>query len=145
MNNFTQSFSTDADAAAFRAALTTTEGINGWWSLRADIAEGRQGVGGEHTLQFDKGGDQVVMKFRVDAVEDDRVVWTCLDNGNPVWPGTTLTWRLDSGAVHFEQAGFADQWIGTPPHQMTIGPNGWGHFMNSLQSYLAGGGGQPWG
>lgn len=142
MNDFTTSIDTAADSAAFVAALTTTQGINGWWSLRAEVAPG---VGGEHTLRFDKGGTEVVMKFRVDGIEDNRVSWTCLDNDNPVWPGTTLTWTLADGAVTFRQAGFADQWVGTPPYEMTIGPGGWGHFMTSLRAYLAGDKGQPWG
>jgi hypothetical protein len=109
-------------------------GLIGWWAVDADLGDE------EHTLRFDKNGRVVTMRFRVDHVDDQRVQWTCLENGNPVWPGTTLTWRLSDGHLHLEHAGFHEQ--ESPPYQMTV--DGWQHFMASLVSWLETGAGQPW-
>jgi hypothetical protein len=82
------------------------------------------------------------MRFRVES--DDPVRWACLDNGNPVWPGTTLEFRTEAeeGGVAFTLVhdGFAEDQ--SPPFQMTR--DGWGHFVSSLKAYCETGTGQPW-
>jgi uncharacterized protein YndB with AHSA1/START domain len=127
--------------AAFEA-LSTPAGIRGWWSKDSDISEA---VEGEHEMRFDKGGNTVLMKFRVDALDVGELVrWTCTENGNPVWKGTTLTWKIsaanDGCRVAFAHEGFAEDQ--SPPYKMTV--QGWNHIVNSLRSYLEGGQGQPW-
>ena len=139
MSRYTQTLRPTASAEAIRQALTTAQGIQGWWARQADIAPG---VGGQHTLTFDKGDQTVVMRFRVDTIDAGRVRWTCTDNGNPVWPGTHLEWRIADNQIHFEHGGFADGTAGTPPHQMTV--DTWPMLMASLQAFLETGVGQPW-
>lgn len=142
-----------ADTEAARAAVVSLDGIRGWWAK--DATSTGEEPGSEHVLRFVKGDRTVAMTFRVDAVEDDRVTWTCTDNGNPIWPGTTLTWRIEALAgrdgvgtdgdrgtrVVFEHAGFrvsADH----PAYAMTV--EGWRHFVDSLRSYVETGAGEPW-
>ncbi len=129
-----------ASSKAIQAALTTAAGIHGWWASDAEIGEGQ---GSEHILRFVKGEQTVTMKFRVDRDAPGEVAWTCTDNGNPVWPGTTLRWKWqeegDGARLVFEHAGFAE--AASPPYQMTVG--GWEHFIGSLRSYLETGEGQP--
>ncbi len=129
-------FETTATAARFREALCTSEGVKGWWSRDCDIAGH---VGGVHELRFQKGDRQVTMRFRVDVIGNERVAWTCTENGNPVWVGTTLEWRLKEGQLYFSHAGFAED--RSPPYKMTA--DGWPAFMGSLKSWLGGGKGSP--
>jgi len=126
--------------AAFQA-LTSQEGIEGWWAKDCDIGEGS---GGEHELRFQKEGQSVHMRFRVEeASPGKQVTWRCVENGNPVWAGTTLSWKLEStGAgtsIDFSHSGFAEDQ--SPPYTMTV--QGWQHFVGSLQAYLDGSAGQP--
>jgi len=133
MHTLTHSFATSATPSAVRAALTTADGIRGWWSRDCDVDEDA------HELRFDKGGRTVTMNFRVDQAEDHEVRLTCTANGNPVWVGTTLTWRVAEGTVTLEHAGFAEDQ--SPPFAMTR--DGWPMFVASLEAYLATGTGQP--
>lgn len=124
----------ETPATRDRMVQALTSGLSGWWAKDMDSADGT------HTMRFVKGDRQVQMVFRVDEVTPDRVRWTCTDNGNPVWPGTTLTWALRDGAIEFEHAGFGEDQ--SPPFQMTV--EGWKHFHSSLASWLESGSGEPW-
>jgi uncharacterized protein YndB with AHSA1/START domain len=141
MTDIRHEIETDAAPAKAYAAIATPEGIAGWWSTDSRVATE---VGGEVELRFVKDDRTVVMRFRIDALEPGkRVSWTCTDNGNPVWVGTTLTWSLrprGSGTtIAFTHGGFAED--ASPPYQMTV--EGWKHFVASLRAYLASGQGQP--
>lgn len=127
-----------ATGADILKALTTAEGIRAWWAKDADIGKDN------HELRFDKDGNVVTMKFRVDHVTDEEVKWTCTENANPVWPGTTLVWRWsrkdEKTLLSFEHSGFSES--ESPPYQMTV--QGWTHFVESLRRYLDDGSGQAW-
>lgn len=142
MSTIRHDLTTSASPRKVFEALTTVDGLRGWWAKNADIGKGE---GATHELRFDKGGQTVVMRFAVQALEPDRGVrWLCTENANPVWKGTELEWTIvakDDGAhVTFEHRGFAE--ASSPPYKMTV--DGWGHFMASLSSYLDTGAGQPW-
>ena len=83
----------------------------------------------------------VTMRFRVDALDaGQRVLWTCTDNGNPVWPGTTLEWTVDGSTLRFRHDGFPEDQ--SPPFKMTA--DGWAALMGSLTAYTETGTGAPW-
>jgi uncharacterized protein YndB with AHSA1/START domain len=133
-------FSTPATAEAVYNALATSAGIKGWWAKVGTVAEA---VGGTTELRFDKDGQIVAMQFQVDQLEPRRRVrWTCVENANPLWKGTTLTWTIadagDRRKVSFVHDGFS---AGGPPYDMTV--EGWKHFNASFESYLDGRGGMP--
>ncbi|MCI0571564.1 MAG: SRPBCC domain-containing protein [Myxococcaceae bacterium] len=123
-------------------AVSTTEGLNGWWAKDGRAAAQ---VGGLAELRFDKGGRVVPMTFRIDALEPGRrVAWTCTQNGNPEWIGTTLTWELEAASggnttLRFVHAGFQK---GASSYNMTA--DGWKHFMSSIKAFVETGTGQPW-
>lgn len=124
------------------AAVTTREGVVGWWAKDADVGVG---VGATHELRFAKDGRTVVMRFEVTEISPERVVWRCADNGNPVWPGTTLTFSAQAASAgatefRFAHAGFAED--SSPPYAMTV--DGWSHFMASLRQFVETGTGMPW-
>jgi hypothetical protein len=136
----THEFSTQATAKAAYDAVATSTGIKGWWAKVGEVAEH---VGGTTELRFDKGGQVAVMRFRVDLLDPNRTVrWTCVENVNPVWPETTLTWTIsdagDHRVVRFVHEAFK---AGGPPYDMTV--EGWKPFNASLESFLAGRGGSP--
>lgn len=133
MHTLNFDFPTDAPPATVRAALADSAGIQSWWSRDAEVGDTRA------ELRFVKGDRTVTMHFDVDRVTDEEVRWTCTANGNPVWVGTTLTWRFGDGRLALEHAGFGEDQ--SPPFVMTR--DGWPHFMSSLESVLAGGEGQP--
>jgi uncharacterized protein YndB with AHSA1/START domain len=120
-------------------ALTEQAGYNGWWSKDCQI--GRK-AGEESKLKFNKDGNIVSMRFRVDEVVPGKTVrWTCVGHDMESWVGTTLRWDLapdDSRTeVTFEHGG----WKGEPPEPVV---QGWRHFLGSLRSFIETGSGQPW-
>ena len=120
-------------------ALTRADDYRGWWSKNCAIAEWE---GGECLLHFIKDGNPVSMRFRVDAMDENRgVQWTCLANDAPPWVGTTVAWRIEpAGAavdLHLDHAGWSD----TPPPPVA---QGWQHFTASLKAYVETGTGSPW-
>jgi uncharacterized protein YndB with AHSA1/START domain len=129
--------------ASAYAALTTQEGVRGWWNRRCTIS-GK--VGGESTYHFTKGGDDVRMRFRnVELDPEGTVAWECVANDNASWVGTTVRWKLrEAGggvSVDFVHEGWANDLADTEGFQMVAG--GWQHFMGSLRAYLESGTGQP--
>jgi uncharacterized protein YndB with AHSA1/START domain len=120
-------------------ALTTPSGYQGWWSKECQIAAR---PGEESKLKFNKEGNIVNMRFRLDATEADRAVrWTCVAHDMDSWIGTTLSWQLapdgDATEVSLEHGG----WKGDAPEPVV---QGWRHFVGSLRSYVETGHGQPW-
>src|SRR3954453_4851713 len=120
-------------------ALTTQAGYRGWWSKDCQIAAR---PGEESQLKFDKQGNIVSMRFRLDETVPGKAVrWTCVGHDMESWVGTTLAWNLvsDGGAteVTLEHGG----WKGAPPEPVR---QGWRHFIGSLRSYVETGHGEPW-
>jgi uncharacterized protein YndB with AHSA1/START domain len=140
MKPFKHSFESPASPQAAYEAVATKPGIQGWWCKDCDVATK---AGGSHHMRFDKQGTLVNMRFIVDELDENKsVVWTCIDNDNPIWKGSTLTWTFakspEGSRVSFVHDGFAD---GGSPYEATM--QGWVMFMKSLETYLAGGQGSP--
>ena len=120
---------------AFRA-LTTLEGLRGWWTPEVT---GRPTVG--QVLDFRFAGADESIRMRVDAVEPRRSLrWTCLaHSGAPEWSGSTVSFYLsaeghDRCTITLEHHGV--------PHEL-VNP-GWQHFLTSLADYAATGTGNPY-
>jgi uncharacterized protein YndB with AHSA1/START domain len=121
------------------AALTEQAGYNGWWSKDCEI--GRR-PGDESRLRFNKEGNIVSMRFRVDDVVPDKAVrWTCVGHDMPSWIGTSLHWRLAAEGASTEVTFVHDGWQSEPPEPVV---QGWRHFLGSLRSWIEAGQGQPW-
>ncbi|MBV7328135.1 SRPBCC domain-containing protein [Chloroflexi bacterium TSY] len=138
------SFAINAAPEKVYQAIASAAGIQGWWSKDSTIASA---VGGQQILNFVKDGQPVVMKFNIDELTPSKkIIWTCTENGNPTWIGTTLTFEMkenNSGTdFSFVHGNFDEKWQGTPPYQSNV--TIWQHFMNSLKSYCETGTGQPW-
>lgn len=144
-NSIVHEFQIAADLDAVYAAVKTQQGVAGWWNTRCEVSEE---VGGRSQMSFNKEGHEVVMVFRNDELkENERVAWTCVENANPYWVGSKISFDMratDAGTefrfVHdqFNSAAHSDE-----IHAMIAG--GWQHFMNSFKTYCETGEGQPWG
>lgn len=121
----------DAPLDGIRNALTTEDGIVGWWTTDAAVPDG---VGDVMLLGFPDAPER--FNLRVDSVEGDRVRWTSVGSFPPHWTGTEISWTImdnpdSSGSrLFFEHTGFgaADPMLGHTAFT-------WANLMNSLKSY----------
>jgi uncharacterized protein YndB with AHSA1/START domain len=117
-------------------ALTTLEGLRGWWTPEVT---GQPKVG--HELDFHFAGVEESIRMRVDAAEPSHsLTWTCLEHsGAPEWSGSTVSFYLradghDRCTITLKHHGV--------PHEL-VNP-GWQHFLTSLADYAATGTGNPY-
>ncbi|HTL34037.1 MAG TPA: SRPBCC domain-containing protein [Kofleriaceae bacterium] len=124
-------------AKAFEA-LTTQAGYRGWWN---NVAEVPTNVGGEPNLLFDKQGQKVHMRYRIDEIAPTSIKWTCIAHDMPSWVGTTLHWQIRGAGNEVVVALEHSGWKDAAPQMVK---DGWKHFLGSMKSYLETGTGQPW-
>jgi uncharacterized protein YndB with AHSA1/START domain len=130
----------DAPRQRIFTALTTLEGLTGWW---ASTADGSGSAGGKIVLGF-KGVDEKVT-MRVDKAEPSgTVAWTCLGHiGLPDWEGTKIIFTLGERNEATTVLGF--QHLGLVPELECYEQchAGWEHFLSSLRAYAEHGLGKP--
>jgi uncharacterized protein YndB with AHSA1/START domain len=117
-------------------ALTTVEGLAGWWT---DDTKGDAEVGGVLEFRFPPVGG-----FDIEVVELQpckRVAWRVID-GPEEWIGTTIDWELrqdgDYTTVLFKHQGWDE-----PVEFMHHCSTKWGSFLMSLKSLVETGEGAP--
>ncbi len=117
-------------------ALTTVEGLAGWWT---EDTQGSSKVGGVLEFRFPPVGgfDMEVVELR----PSERVEWRVVD-GPEEWVGTTIGWDLrqegDCTVVLFRHQGWAE-----PVEFMHHCSTKWGSFLMSLKSLVETGQGAP--
>ncbi|GAA1966922.1 SRPBCC domain-containing protein [Nocardioides panacihumi] len=116
-------------------ALTTTDGLAGWWTTdtTGDAAEG-----GVIAFRFPPGGFDMKV---LETTPSEHVRWEVVD-GPDEWVGTTIDWRLrtddDWTVVMFEHQGWAE-----PVEFMHHCSTKWATYLMSLKSLLETGVGAP--
>jgi uncharacterized protein YndB with AHSA1/START domain len=128
-----------ATPARVLEALTTKEGIRGWWTTDVDCDSDKR----EATFRFEKQVGVMAVTFRLDAADAKRVAMTCIrETNNTDWLGTQLVFELaaddDGTRLHLVHSGYPAK---NEVYEMCT--KGWGFFLGSLQSYLETGKGQP--
>lgn len=128
-----------ADAAAARAALTTAEGVQGWWTDTVTVTEG---LGGKVEPSF----PEVPRPFDLYVTEasDDRIEWTA-GEFPPPWAGTRCVWtigRAPDGAGITVRMEHRDWDAGNPMVGMVTVT--WGQIMGNLERYLESGSPDPY-
>jgi uncharacterized protein YndB with AHSA1/START domain len=116
-------------------ALTSVEGLAGWWT---DDTKGSSDVGGVLQFRFLQGGfDMEVTELR----PSERVAWRVVD-GPEEWIGTTIDWDLrqdgDYTIVLFRHQGWPE-----PGEFMHHCSTKWGSFLRSRNSWVETGEGAP--
>jgi uncharacterized protein YndB with AHSA1/START domain len=116
-------------------ALTTVEGLAGWWT---DDTKGSSAVGDVLAFRFPAGGFDMEV---VDLRPSERVVWRVV-GGPEEWIGTTVDWELrqdgDSTIVLFTHGGWKE-----PVEFMHHCSTKWGSYLLSLKSLVETGEGAP--
>lgn len=123
-------------------AITTEQGINGWWSKDCDIP---LAIG--ETLRVRFTDHNVEMGFRIDElIPNTKIVWTCIENPNPAFLDTIIRFDIEdapSGVqFRFNHSNWNEEWNGKINYEQS--KESWKHFMSSLKSFLETGTGQPW-
>ena len=115
-------------------ALTTIEGLSGWWTTDT---KGDAGAGGVIQFRFPPGG----FDMKVEKVEPAHVLWRVVE-GPEDWVGTTIDWTLKQDGeyvvVLFKHQGWRE-----PTESMHHCSTKWGVFMLSLKALLETGNGAP--
>ena len=126
----------NATPEAVYDALTTVDGLAGWWT---DDTSGTAEVGGVLEFRFPPVGgfDMEVVELR----PSERVTWWVVD-GPEEWIGTTIDWDLrqdgDYTIVMFKHQGWKE-----PVEFMHHCSTKWGSFLMSLKSLVETGEGAP--
>jgi uncharacterized protein YndB with AHSA1/START domain len=118
------------------AALTTAEGLAGWWTT--DTRGDGDDVGGVLRFRFGAGGfDMKVLEL----VPGKRVLWEVVD-GPEEWIGTRVDWSLeqvdDYTVILFKHQGWKE-----PVEFMHHCSTKWAVFLLSLKSLIETGKGAP--
>jgi uncharacterized protein YndB with AHSA1/START domain len=117
------------------AALTTVDGLAGWWT---DDTAGSAQVDGVLHFRFPVGGFDMKV---LEATPSERVEWLVVD-GPEEWVGTTVEWRLrqhgDYTIVLFSHQGWRE-----PVEFMSHCSTKWASFLMSLKSLVESGEGAP--
>jgi hypothetical protein len=117
------------------AALTTVEGLAGWWTIDTG---GESAVGGVLEFRFGAGG--IDMKV-LELDRGKRVLWEVV-GGPEEWLGTTVSFDIEQTGqwtgVLFKHAGWRE-----PVPFMHHCSTKWGVFLLSLKSLLETGKGRP--
>ena len=127
----------DAPARQVADALTTRQGIAGWWTDDVTLPDG---VGATMTLGFPVA--PVPFRLRVDQADERRVAWRSVGDFPPHWAGTEVIWTLtptkEATTVRFAHDGWASD----------DGPFGtsaltWGRLMDTLKQFAETGAAAP--
>ncbi|MDM7832353.1 SRPBCC family protein [Cellulomonas edaphi] len=117
------------------AALTTIEGLSGWWTRDTT---GDPGVGGLIEFRFGPGGFDMVV---LESVPGKLVRWEVVD-GPAEWIGTTVRFDLtqadDFAIVMFAHEGWAE-----PVDFMYHCSTKWATYLVSLKELVETGTGSP--
>ncbi|WP_067687353.1 SRPBCC family protein [Nocardia jejuensis] len=123
-------------AAEVYSALTSVEGLSGWWA--SDTTGKGDDIGGVVQFRFGPGG--IDMKV-VELDADKRVLWEVVD-GPEEWIGTHVEWALavedEYTTVMFRHLGWKE-----PVDFMHHCSTKWAVFLLSLKSLVETGTGAP--
>ena len=120
-------FDVAASPATVLDAIKTTEGIQGFWTTRADVPSE---VGG--TLELGFAIAPLPFDLRLERSDDRSVIWRT-ETFPPHWVGTTMSWEVeardDGSTVSFRHGGFSDD------EEAGRAAYTWGQIMTRLTEY----------
>lgn len=146
MKHYRNHMELNAAANAVYAAITTREGIRGWWTQDCEVGDG---VGASITVRFGRTFKVMVIK-RADPGREVR--WLCVDSylfvpgvidRKDEWKNHEIVFRLSEPTPGQTVLDF--EHIGLEPsvtcYQVCTG--GWDQFLASLKAYAETSQGQP--
>ena len=128
-------FDIDAPPEPVLAAITTSEGIQGFWTSRAEVPS-RVG----ETLKLGFSVAPAPFDLRLEQSDERMVVWRT-ETFPPHWVGTTVRWEVEpregGATVAFRHEGFTDEAeAGRVAYT-------WGQIMTRLKQYAETGRADP--
>ena len=145
MSHYQTSLVLEANPAAVYAALTTPEGLRGWWTHDCDVATD---VGS--TIHFRFGNTHKDM--RIERLEPGREVgWLCTGahiaaadlKHKEEWVGTQIVFRLRPHGEGATRLDFEHRGLVPALECYRLCSNGWRHYLGSLQQFVDTGRGTP--
>ena len=139
--SFVRDVDIDASASKVFDAVTTLEGLRGWWT---PFVEGRPTEGGDVRFEFEGLSQHIVMHVE-EARPAELVAWTCVvHSALPEWAGTRVIWNLrplgqGRCALRLEHVGLVPA-LDCYDHCEV----GWDHFLASVGAYVERGAGTPY-
>jgi uncharacterized protein YndB with AHSA1/START domain len=122
----------DAPAERVFDALTTLEGLAGWWT---PTVGGNPTSSGEIRFAFAGLDEEIVMRVE-EATRPSTVIWHCVKHtGHPEWAGTRIVFELEPGEGAPGMLRFRH--IGLVPALSCYETceTGWDRFLTSLVDY----------
>ena len=126
----------EAPANKIYQALTSPEGVSGWWTSQNKIGEK---VGDSNIFDF---GNRYHNEMKIIQLEPDKKVeWACLV-GDKEWVGTKILFKIEeidgSTALRFSHSNWQDEtdFFASCNYQ-------WGYYLMSLKLYCETGKGMP--
>jgi uncharacterized protein YndB with AHSA1/START domain len=133
-------FDVDTPVATLWNALTTAEGLAGWWSTR--VSTPSAGVG--QRVHFTFGGDfNPVME--ITHLERDRELhWRCVE-GHPNWQDNSFRFQLERLADDRVKLRFwQDYAVELDDDYYGVYNFNWGYYLESLRTFCETGVGKPY-
>jgi uncharacterized protein YndB with AHSA1/START domain len=125
-----------ATVAEVYAAITSVEGLAGWWTTQT-VGEGNE-LGGVLRFTFVPGGFDMKV---IELVPDKRVQWEVVE-GPDEWVGTQVIWDLaqvdEWAIINFKHEGWKE-----PVEFMAHCTTKWASYLLSLKSLVETGQGAP--
>jgi uncharacterized protein YndB with AHSA1/START domain len=136
MQTIQHTFHIDASFKEVFSALTTIDGLSGWWT---STTSGNSEDGG--TIFFKFSGFATFEMKVVQIQENMLVVWKSI-SGNPDWEGTHIAFKLseneDKVMVQFTHGTFSDDYAAMGNINFS-----WGRYLSSLRDFCEKGKGDP--
>ena len=135
--HYTKEITIQASRESVYRALTTREGLAGWWSEQVQRSEDRW------QLYFQGPNHKIDLAIH-ETIENERLLWLCIEHSTfPEWANTCMVFQLirqeDGVLVQFEHQGLM-----THCACYTSCAQGWDFFLDSLKAYCETGSGTPW-
>jgi uncharacterized protein YndB with AHSA1/START domain len=129
----------DSDADRVYGAISTADGVAGWFTTGAEIGEG---IGALHRLSFP--GAPTTWDFRIEQAEPGKRLAQTVVAGPPQWLGTEIVYALEphpegGTVVRFDHTGFAE--IDDMFREVTMG---WAGMFMRLKDYVETGSAAPY-
>ncbi|MEV4918605.1 SRPBCC domain-containing protein [Streptomyces tirandamycinicus] len=122
----------DADTDTTYRAISTPDGVAGWFTTGAEVGEG---AGALHRLSF-PGSTPATWDFRVETADPGKRLTQTVVAGPPQWIGTEIVYALEAHpeggtVVRFDHTGFAA--VDDMFREVTMG---WAGMFTRLKEYV---------
>lgn len=126
-----------ADPSIVFMALSSTDGVQGWWSQDSKMPSSE---GGKAYVNFGKKYKNV---FKVERLAKDEICWLA-EKGDPEWVGTRIRFSLENSETMVTVRFSHEAWREETDFYAACNLQ-WAHYLLSLKNYCEVGRGKPYG